>query len=49
MNKSVSFLSISLLAASLIIPAARGHANDDRRDNRSVGEDLRQDDNSLSR
>jgi hypothetical protein len=44
MRKSISILSITLLMASLIIPSARGYADDDdRRGDRSEREDLRQD------
>ena len=44
MTRSKSIIGMSLLAASLIIPTARGFADDDdRRDIRNQREDLRQD------
>jgi hypothetical protein len=48
MNKSKTIIGMSLLAASLIIPTARGFAaDDDRRDIRNQRQDLRQDQQQL--
>ena len=48
MTKSRSILCMSLLAATLIVPTARGFADDDdRRDPRNQRQDLRQDQRQL--
>ena len=48
MTKSRSILCMSLLAATLIVPTARGFADDDdRRDLRNQRQDLRQDQRRL--
>jgi hypothetical protein len=48
MNKSKTLVGIGLLAASLVIPSARGFADDnDRRDIRNQRQDLRQDQQQL--
>jgi len=48
MNKSKTIIGMSLLAASLIIPTAKGFADDDdRRNIRNQRQDLRQDQQQL--